>query len=177
VRLIARVLMIAALVAAPFGARFVADPPHGWHKGPPYLSQMVLRTPRMRNPKPGELWLAVGFTKWGTPRTEIKYEVFTIPPEPDPHPAHAKKPTGRGEAKARRSADRLSATFRGETADGYGSKGAWNANSPRAPAPSWPWYGARAGNERGTAARVQETAACCVAHSAAAARVETPIFR
>jgi hypothetical protein len=106
-----------------FGARFVADAPRGWHKGPPYLSQMVLSIPRMRNPKPDELALAVVFTKWGTPETEIKYEVFTIPRELDIHPELAHKPTGRGEAKVQRSAGGLSATFRGETADGVRIEG------------------------------------------------------
>jgi hypothetical protein len=98
-----------------FGARFVADPPHGWRKGPPYLSQMVLSIPRMRNPKPDELGLAVVFTKWGTPETEIKYQVFNLP--------GAKKSTGHGEAKVQRSGGGLSATFQGETADGVRIEG------------------------------------------------------
>jgi hypothetical protein len=98
-----------------FGASFVADAPRGWHKGPPYLSHLSLSTPRMRNPKPDELWLAAVFTKWGTPETEIKYEVFTIP--------GGHKLTGHGEAKVQRTAGGLSATFRGETADGVRIEG------------------------------------------------------
>ena len=106
-----------------FGAEFVAEPPRGWRKGPPYLSHMWLNVPRMRNPKPDALSLGVAFTKWGTPETEIKYEVFTIPRELDLHPEFEHKPTGRGEAKVQQSADAFSATFRGETADGVRIEG------------------------------------------------------
>ncbi|HEX5386631.1 MAG TPA: hypothetical protein VFW66_08040 [Gemmatimonadales bacterium] len=108
-----------------FGADFVADAPPGWHRrtSPPYLSHMWFSTPRIRSPRPDEFWLAVVFTKGTTPETEIKYEVFTIPAERDPHPEHAKQITGHGEAKVQRSAGGFSATFRGETADGVRIEG------------------------------------------------------
>jgi hypothetical protein len=99
-----------------FGADFVADPPSGWRKEP-YVSHMWLILPRMRNPKPDALSLGVVFTKGGRPRTEIKYEVFTIPPELDVHPEFGHKPTGHGEAKLQRGATGFVASFRGETAD------------------------------------------------------------
>lgn len=108
-----------------FGADFVADPPRGWRKGPPYLSHMWLGIPRMRNPNPDMLSLGVVFTKWGTPETEIKYEVFTIPREiwGDTYRELNPKLTGHGEAKVQQSGDRFSATFRGETADGVRIEG------------------------------------------------------
>ncbi|MFL5492744.1 MAG: hypothetical protein ACJ8DC_00015 [Gemmatimonadales bacterium] len=106
-----------------FGAEFVADPPHGWRKGPPYLSHLWLTTPRMRNPKPDAVSLGVTFTKWGTPATEIDYKVYTIPPALDNNPELGRKQTGKGQATVRRAADKLSATFTGETADGVRMEG------------------------------------------------------
>jgi hypothetical protein len=106
-----------------FGAEFVADPPHGWRKGPPYLSHLWLSTPSMRNPKPEALSLGVTFSKWGTPTTEIDYKVFTIPPALDHNPGLGRKQTGRGHATVHRTSDKLSATFSGETADGIRMEG------------------------------------------------------
>ncbi|HEX3235202.1 MAG TPA: hypothetical protein VHR41_13460 [Gemmatimonadales bacterium] len=106
-----------------FGAEFVADPPHGWRKGPPYLSHLWLATPRMRNPKPDAVSLGVTFTKWGTPATEIDYRVYTIPPALDNNPELGRKQTGTGRATVKRTGDKLSATFSGETADGVRMEG------------------------------------------------------
>src|SRR5690242_12012102 len=101
-----------------FGASFVADALRGWRKGPPYLSPLSLCAPRLPNPEPDQFWLAVVSTNSGTPMTEIKYEVFTMPSELFPRPERAKTPTGHGEVKVQRSAGALGATFRGEAADG-----------------------------------------------------------
>ena len=106
-----------------FGAEFVADPPHGWRKGPPYLSHLWLALPRMRNPKPDAVSLGVTFTKWGTPATEIDYKVYTIPPALDNNPELGRKQAGKGRATVTRAGDRLSATFSGETADGVRMEG------------------------------------------------------
>jgi hypothetical protein len=106
-----------------FGAEFVADPPHGWRKGPPYLSHLWISTPRMRNPKPEAVSFGVTFSKWGTPTTEIYYQVFTIPPALDNEPGLGRKQTGKGQATVRRAGDKLSATFSGETQDGVKMEG------------------------------------------------------
>ena len=106
-----------------FGAEFVADPPHGWRKGPPYLSHLWLSTPRMRNPNPGAVAFGVAFTKPTTPTTEIKYQVFTIPPETDNQPGLERAQTGKGQVTVRRAGDKLSATFSGETKDGVKMEG------------------------------------------------------
>ena len=106
-----------------FGADFLADPPHGWRKGPPYLSELSLRTPRLRNSKPDAVALRVTFTKWGTPETEIVYQVFTIPPALDPTPELGRKQTGKGRATVARAGGTFSATFSGETADGVRMEG------------------------------------------------------
>ena len=106
-----------------FGADFLADPPHGWRKGPPYLSQLSLGTPRLRNPKPDAVALRVTFTKWGTPETEIVYQVFTIPPALDNTPELGRKQTGKGQATVTRAGGMFSATFSGETADGVRMEG------------------------------------------------------
>jgi hypothetical protein len=106
-----------------FGAEFVADPPHGWRHGPPYLSHLWISTPRMANPKPEAVSFGVTFSKWGTPATEINYKVFTIPPALDHNPGLGRKQTGKGQATVRRSGDKLSATFSGETADGVRMEG------------------------------------------------------
>ena len=106
-----------------FGAEFVADPPHGWRKGPPYLSHLWISTPRMRNPKADAVSFGVTFSKWGTPATEIDYKVFTIPPALDNEPGLGRKQTGKGQATVRRTGDKLTATFSGETADGVRLEG------------------------------------------------------
>jgi hypothetical protein len=106
-----------------FGAEFVADPPHGWRKGPPYLSHLWISTPRMRNPKPDAVSFGVTFSKWGTPATEIDYKVFTIPPALDNEPGLGRKQTGKGQATVRHEGDKLSATFSGDTQDGVRMEG------------------------------------------------------
>jgi hypothetical protein len=106
-----------------FGAEFVADPPHGWRKGPPYLSHLWISTPRMRSPKPDAVSFGVTFSKWGTPTIETDYKVFTIPPALDNNPELGRKQTGKGQATVRRAGDKLSATFSGETADGVRMEG------------------------------------------------------
>jgi len=106
-----------------FAAEFVADPPHGWRHGPPYLSHLWLTTPRMRNPKPDAVAFGVTFTRWGTPETEIDYKVYTIPPELNNNPGLGGKPTGNGQAMVHRAGEKLSATFSGETADGVRMEG------------------------------------------------------
>ena len=106
-----------------FGAEFVADPPHGWRKGPPYLSHLWISTPRMRTPKPEAVSFGVTFSKWGTPATEIDYKVFTIPPALDNEPGLGRKQTGKGQATVHRSGGELSATFSGETEDGVKMEG------------------------------------------------------
>lgn len=106
-----------------FGAEFVADPPHGWRKGPPYLSHLWLSTPRMQHPKSDAVSLGVTFTKWGTPAIEIDYKVFTIPPALDHNPELGRTQTGKGQATVRRAGDKLAATFSGETADGVRMEG------------------------------------------------------
>src|SRR6476469_3551171 len=106
-----------------FGAEFVADPPHGWRKGPPYLSHLWLTTPRMRSPKPDAVSFGVTFTKWGTPATEIDYKVYTIPPALDNNPELGRKQTGKGQATVTHAGGKLSAVFSGETADGVRMEG------------------------------------------------------
>jgi hypothetical protein len=106
-----------------FGAEFVADPPHGWRKGPPYLSHLWLSTPRMRNPKPDAVSFGVTFTKWGTPETEIQYKVYTIPRELDNNPELGRTLTGRGSATVRSAGGKLAATFSGQTEDGVRMEG------------------------------------------------------
>jgi hypothetical protein len=106
-----------------FGAEFVADPPHGWRKGPPYLSHLWLSTPRMRNPKADAVSFGVTFSKWGTPAIETDYKVFTIPPALDHNPGLGRKQTGKGHATVKRAGEKLSATFSGETADGVRMEG------------------------------------------------------
>jgi len=106
-----------------FGAEFVADPPHGWRHGPPYLSHLWVSTPRMRAPKPDAASFGVTFSKWGTPATEIDYKVFTIPPALDNEPGLGRKQTGKCRATVRRTGDKLTATFSGETADGVRLEG------------------------------------------------------
>ena len=106
-----------------FGAEFVADPPHGWRHGPPYLSHLWISTPRMRNPKPEAVSFGVTFNKWGTPVTEINYKVYTIPPALDNNPELGRKQAGKGQATVRRAGNRLSATFSGETQDGVRMEG------------------------------------------------------
>ncbi len=106
-----------------FGAEFVADPPHGWRKGPPYLSHLWLTTPRMQHPKPDAVSIGVTFTKWGTPAIEIDYKVYTIPPALDNNPELGRKQTGKGQAMVTRAGGKLGATFSGETADGVRLEG------------------------------------------------------
>jgi hypothetical protein len=106
-----------------FSAEFLADPPRGWRKGPPYLSHLWFSTPRVRHPKPDAVSVGVAFSKWGTPTTEIQYKVFTIPRELDHNPELGRTLTGRGNANVRSMGGNFTATFSGQTEDGVRMEG------------------------------------------------------
>ena len=106
-----------------FSAEFLADPPRGWRKGPPYLSHLWLSTPRVRHPKPDAVSVGAAFSKWGTPTTEIQYKVFTIPRELDNNPELGRTLTGRGNANVRITGGNYTATFSGQTEDGVRIEG------------------------------------------------------
>jgi hypothetical protein len=106
-----------------FGADFLADPPHGWRKGPALPVAPLARNAEDAEPEADAVALSVTCTKWGTPETEIVYPVFTIPRVLDDTPELARTQTGKGRATVTRAGDQLSASFSGETADGVRMEG------------------------------------------------------